>query len=99
MTKRPAKPLRFSPRQARVLGALEALRPGQWLARENLDRIAGSSNGPDVIYQLRGKLGDDAIQMQRVDGIDRDGLPCKTGRYRLDAIGHKRLSELTGDRA
>ena len=30
---------------------------------------------------------------------DRDGLPCKTGRYRLDAIGHKRLSDLTGDRA
>lgn len=80
--------LRLSPRQSRVV---DALRPGQWVKREAMDRIAGSSNSPDVIYRLRHKLGDDAIEMELVDGIDQDGLPCRTGRYRLTAVGRERL--------
>lgn len=82
------KGLRLSPRQSRVINAL---RPGQWVKRETMDRIAGSSNAPDVIHRLRHKLGDDAIEMRLVDGIDRDGKPCKTGCYRLTAAGLERL--------
>ncbi len=80
--------LRLSPRQSRVV---DALRPGHWVKREAIDRTAGSSNGPDIIYRLRQKLGDDAIEMQLIDGIDRDGLLCRTGRYRLTAVGLERL--------
>jgi hypothetical protein len=47
---------RFTPRQTR---ALEMLKPGHWITREHLDREAGASNSPDLIQQLRGKLGRD----------------------------------------
>lgn len=80
--------LRLSPRQSRVV---DALRPGHWVNRESMDRIAGSSNSPDIIYRLRHKLGNDAVEMKLIDGIDRDGKPCKTGCYRLTAAGRERL--------
>lgn len=82
---------RLSPRQARVL---DALRPGHWVDREPLDRIAGSSNSPDVVWKLRHKFGQDAIDMELVDGTDRDGKPCRTGRYRLTEQGRTRLIQL-----
>ncbi|MEN9396220.1 MAG: hypothetical protein RLZ81_750 [Pseudomonadota bacterium] len=83
---------RLSPRQARVL---DALRPGHWVDREPLDRIAGSSNGPDVISKLRRKFGQDSIDMELIDGTDRDGKPCRTGRYRLTPAGRERLAQIT----
>ena len=82
---------RLSPRQARVL---DALRPGRWVDREPLDRIAGSSNGPDVVSKLRHKFGQDAIDMELIDGTDCDGKPCRTGRYRLTEQGRTRLTQL-----
>lgn len=82
---------RLSPRQARVL---DALRPGHWVDREPLDRIAGSSNGPDVISKLRRKFGQDSIDMELIDGTDRDGKPCRTGRYRLTQQGRERLAQI-----
>ena len=82
---------RLSPRQARVL---DALRPGHWVDREPLDRIAGSSNSPDVIRKIRRKIGQDAIDMELIDGTDRDGKPCRTGRYRLTEQGRDRLIQL-----
>ncbi|MDD2729307.1 helix-turn-helix domain-containing protein [Malikia sp.] len=83
---------RLSPRQARVL---DALRPGHWVDREPLDRIAGSSNSPDVIWKLRRKLGQDSIDMELIDGTDRDGRPCRTGRYRLTEQGRARLARIS----
>lgn len=83
--------LRLSPRHARVI---QALLPGNWMIREALDRVAGSSNGPDVIYQLRGKFGHDAIESERVDAIDRDGKACQVGRYRLTQQGRERLAQI-----
>lgn len=83
---------RLSPRQARVL---DALRPGHWVDREPLDRIAGSSNSPDVISKLRRKFGQDSIDMELIDGTDRDGRPCRTGRYRLTDKGRERLAQIT----
>ena len=82
---------RFTPRQVRVL---EALLPGRWVDREPLDRIAGSSNSPDVIWKLRHKIGQDSIDMELIDGTDRDGRPCRTGRYRLTQQGLERLAQI-----
>ena len=91
----PARTTTFSPRQQRVLTAL--LGTTGWIAREAIDRISGSSNGPDVIRQLREKLGgDDTIDTRLVEGIDRDGRPCKTGQYQLTAKGRERAMRLAG---
>ena len=84
--------LRLSPRQSRVLDALTTT--SGWIAREALDRIAGASNSPDVVLRLRRKLGDDAIDMQQVDAIDRDGKRCKPGQYRLTEQGRQRLARM-----
>ena len=73
---------------------LDALRPGHWVDREPLDRIAGSSNSPDVISKLRRKFGQDFIDMKLIDGTDRDGKPCRTGRYRLTQQGRERLAQI-----
>jgi hypothetical protein len=86
------QPPKLTPRQRRVLGAL--LR-GDWLQREAVDRIAGASNGPQVILELRRKLlGCDGIEMQQVDTTDRDGRACKPGRYRLTPTGRSRLAAI-----
>ncbi|WP_315122499.1 hypothetical protein [Comamonas antarctica] len=82
----------MTPRQERVLQALAGTT--SWIAREAIDRIAGASNGPDVIARLRHKLGIDAIEMERVEVIDRDGRPAKPGHYRLTDTGRRRLAEM-----
>jgi hypothetical protein len=83
-----------SARQTRALDALVATRG--WITREAIDRAAGCSNGPDLIRQLRQKLGYDAIEMQHFDATDRDGRACKPGYYRLSDQGRARLAELGG---
>ena len=89
------KPINLTPRQAR---ALALLMPGHWIARDTFDREAGASNGPDLIQQLRRKLGYDAIETGYFDAIDRNGKPCRPGRYRLTDEGRECLaakSEIT----
>ena len=83
------KPMHLTPRQSR---ALALLLPGHWVARETFDREVGASNGPDLIQQLRRKLGHGAIDMQHFDMVDRDGRPCRPGRYRLTDAGRERLA-------
>ena len=51
------------------------------LMREELDRVSGSSNGPEVVAALI-RAGWH-IECERLDRIDRDGRPCKPGRYTL----------------
>ena len=50
-------------------------------SREALDRIAGCSNGPDLIAEIRRK----GLQVpcKRTPCIDRDGLEVKRGIYYL----------------
>lgn len=86
----PSRYAAFTPRQER---ALDLLKPGQWVTREQLDRGAGASNSPDLIQQLRRKLGYDAIETQHFDAVDRDGKPCRPGRYRLTEKGRERLAD------
>ncbi len=75
------KTTRLSPRQHRVLAQLIN---GSWISRETVDAIAGVSNGPAVVSELRGKGLQ--IDMQRVYLLDRDGKPCMPGRYRLEPV-------------
>ncbi len=78
------KTLKLCPRQFRVAHAL--LMAGErWTWREDIDRIAGASNGPAVIQALRRKGIE--IDMRTAESTDRDGKPCKPGQYRLTPRG------------
>lgn len=72
-------------RQYRVLAALH--KGGR--CREDVDRIAGASNGPEVVRQLR-ELGWD-IPCQLVAHTDRDGLKGKHGVYSLSSNDRLKL--------
>jgi len=83
---------RLTPRQQRLLDAL--LKAEGWISRESVDRIAGASNGPQIVLEVRKKVtGHDGIEMNQVSAIDRDGKPCKPGRYRLSAAGRERATK------
>lgn len=93
--KNSAKCITLSPREARTLVAL--VHAKDWLAREAIDRIACSSNGPAVVQALRCKLGHhDAIEMQRMPVLDADGKTAQAGRYRLSDTHRTRAVALLG---
>lgn len=74
-----------NPRHLRVIVALtHRMRP-----REEVDRIAGASNGPEVIAELRRRGLD--IPCNRVPCIDRDGFEVKRGVYSLTADDRGRI--------
>jgi hypothetical protein len=74
-----------NPRYLRVLQAL-GLRAR---SREEIDKIAGASNGPQLIANLR--AAGLAIPCRLVPGIDRDGNPIRFGVYELDASDRKKI--------
>lgn len=80
----------FSQRQQRVVDALASTTGS--IAREAIDRIAGASNGPAVIAELRRKIGTDAISMHLETVSDRDGKTARPGRYQLTSAGRARLA-------
>jgi hypothetical protein len=51
-------------------------------------------NGPEVIRQLRCRFGYDAIEMERINTVDRDGLPTQPGRYRMTVTGRRAVQAL-----
>lgn len=65
-----------NPRESRLLKALSQC---NGLMREQLDRVIGASNTPDVVFRLRNRGWDLPCQRQVV--IDRDGIKCKVGFY------------------
>ena len=67
-----------NPRHLRVIQSL-MIRPRK---REEIDSIAGASNGPELIAELR-RRGLRA-ECQRTPGIDRDGYPIKFGVYEFN---------------
>ena len=67
-----------NPRQVR---ALTALAYRDYVSRENLDKLAGCTNSPDLVARLRMKGID--IQMREVQTKDRDGRSCWFGEYFL----------------
>lgn len=69
-----------NPRHLRVILALMYAAGGD-VRRERIDEVAGASNGPEVIAELRRRGLQ--IPCDRLDAIDRDGKPCKPGVYWL----------------
>jgi hypothetical protein len=65
----------------RHLRAIEALVKGP-CKREELDRIAGASNSPELVADLRRRGL--RIPCKMVSGIDRDGASIKYGVYSFD---------------
>lgn len=83
----------MTPRQHRVLLAL--LRASNWISREAIDRIAGASNGPEIIRQLRERFSlcrHLHLVCDRVCVVDCDGKPSHPGRYRLTPEGRAKLA-------
>lgn len=64
-----------NPRHLRVIHALMA----RSRRREEIDRIAGASNGPELIAELRRRGLD--VPCHRVPSVDRDGLVVRVGVY------------------
>jgi len=98
-TPRPTKAERSAPKQRQFSGtdnprhlrAIAALlrRP---VPREQLDSIAGCSNGPELIAELRRRgLGDDHLPCERISFIDRDGCKCRPGVYSLTEKGRRMI--------
>lgn len=75
-----------NPRHLRVIHSL-LIRPRK---REEIDRIAGASNGPELIAELRRRGL--RTPCQKTPGIDRDGLPIKFGIYAFDDDDRRKLN-------
>ena len=77
-----------NPRHLRFLAVL-LRRP---VSREELDRIAGCSNGPELVAELRRRgLGKEHLPCERISFIDRDGYPCRPGVYSLTIAGRRMI--------
>jgi hypothetical protein len=76
-----------NPRHLRVLVGLET----RARKREEIDRIAGCSNGPELIAELRRRGLD--IPCDRVPAIDRDGKPTRPGVYHLNATDRSKIAK------
>lgn len=64
----------------RHLRALEALLRGP-VPRESLDRVAGASNSPELVAELRRRGLD--VPCNRIPCLDRDGNVVRPGVYAL----------------
>lgn len=66
-----------NPRHLRAIRLL-MIRP---VKREELDKVAGCSNGPELVAELRRRGLE--IPCTRVLCLDRDGRECRPGIYHL----------------
>ena len=64
-----------NPRHLRAITALMR-RP---ISRQELDSVAGASNSPELVAELRRRGLD--VPCERIRFIDRDGYPCRPGVY------------------
>lgn len=78
-----------NPRYLRILAALLA----RARTREEIDRIAGASNGPAAIAEIRalGLPKTNCLLCERTPCIDRDGQEVQRGIYWLAPIGRQRV--------
>ena len=83
------KPTQFSgtdnPRHLRFIAAV-LVRPRR---REDVDSIAGCSNGPELIAELRRRGLE--LPCERIRFIDRDGYPCRPGVYSFTASDRRKF--------
>lgn len=82
-----SNPLDLSPRHRRIVHALQT----RSRTREQIDRIAGASNGPDEILRLRARLGIE-IPCVRIPAFDRDGHDVQIGVYSLTTSDRRKIS-------
>lgn len=73
-----------NPRHLRALTVL-LNRP---IPREQLDSVAGASNSPELVAELRRRGLD--VPCERIQFIDRDGYRCRPGVYSL-SIADRRM--------
>ena len=73
-----------NPRQLRALAVL-LNRP---IPREQLDSLAGASNSPELVAELRRRGLE--VPCERIRFIDRDGFTCRPGVYSL-TIADRRM--------
>lgn len=78
-----------NPRYLRILAALLT----RARSREDIDRIAGASNGPAAIAELRalGLPKGDCLPCERTPCYDRDGQEVMRGVYWLTPVGRSRV--------
>ncbi len=76
-----------NPRHLRALAAL-LRRP---LPRENLDTVAGCSNGPELVAELRRRGLE--LPCERINFVDRDGFICRPGVYFLTAADRRKVRQ------
>ena len=70
----------------RHLRSLHGLLKGA-LTREALDRVAGCSNSPELVAELRRRGLE--VRCTRVPAFDRDGKPIRYGVYHLNGRDRK----------
>lgn len=58
--------------------------------REEIDHIAGASNGPELIAELRRRGLE--FPCDRVPAIDRDGYPIRYGVYHLTDTDRRKIT-------
>ncbi|MDP1557898.1 MAG: hypothetical protein Q8K59_09255 [Nitrosomonas sp.] len=58
--------------------------------REAIDRIAGASNGPELVAELRRKGLE--VPCRRVPDFDRDGLPIRRGVYYFSTTDRAKIN-------
>lgn len=74
-----------NPRQLRALAVL-LNRP---VLRQELDSVAGCTNSPELVAELRRKGLE--LPCERIKFVDRDGNPCRPGVYSLAAADRRML--------
>ena len=80
-----------NPRHLRALAVL-LRRP---VSREELDHIAGCSNGPELVAELRRRGLD--VPCERIRFIDRDGCPCRPGVYSFTTSDRRKFYRWQAD--
>ncbi|RYH62900.1 MAG: hypothetical protein EON54_08925 [Alcaligenaceae bacterium] len=76
-----------NPRYLRAIAAL-LRRP---LPRENLDTVAGCSNGPELVAELRRRGLE--LPCERINFVDRDGFICRPGVYFLTTADRRKVRQ------
>ena len=74
-----------NPRQLRALTVL-LRRP---VPREQLDSVAGASNSPELVAELRRRGLE--VPCERIRFIDRDGFACRPGVYSLTIADRRKV--------
>lgn len=87
-------PAILSPRARRILLALLV---GD-CTREEIDRAAGASNGPDEVLRIRQRFGLE-IPCTRKGSKDRDGQKVEIGVYRLTEDDRTKARRVLGSNA